>query len=110
MYKNRKHLVRCNAMVYKKIIKKNRIDWKHNGCVDFETKLDLDFIIGAEEEILNAVFTEMVKKHNTDDLRYDYVDFELIYHFPMKLKGNPVKSYLNELKKQKDIIKQKIYE
>lgn len=110
MYKNRKHLVRCNTSVEKKVVTDGKEEWKSDGFVELETKLDIDFIIGVEEEILNKAFEEMVKKHNTDDLRYVYIDFELVYHFPIKLKGNPVKTYQNEYRKQKEIFKQKLYE
>lgn len=110
MYKNRKHLVRCNTSIEKKVIVDGVQQWVSDGFVDFETKLDVSFIIKADEELLNEVFSEMVKKHNTDDLRYEFLDFELVYHFPLKLQGNPVKMYNIKLKEFTNDIKNKLYE
>ena len=110
MCKKRKHLVRCNTSIEKKVVVDGVEQWVSDGFVDFETKLDVSFIIKADEEMLNEVFSEMVKKHNTDDLRYDFIDFELVYHFPLKLQGNPVKMYNNKFKQFTNDIKNKIYE
>lgn len=110
MYENRKNLVRCNASVEKKVQIDGKQVWADNGFVEFETKLDISFILQADEELLNEVFSEMVKKHNTSDLRYEFIDFELIYHFPIKLKGNPIKQYNIMFKQFTNYIKNKIYE
>jgi len=110
MYKNRKHLVRCNTRIEKKVVVDGVEQWVRNGFVDFETKLDVSFIIKADEDMLNEVFSDMIKEHNTEDFRYEYIDFELVYHFPLKLQGNPVKMYNNKFKEFTNDIKNKIYE
>ena len=80
-----------------------------NGFIEFETKLDITFIMSSDERILNDAFQILVEKHNTTDLRYDYIDFELEYHYPLKLKGNPIIEYNKRLKEAKDNIKKVTY-
>lgn len=108
-YKNKKHLVRCSALVEHRVKINDKYEWKSNGFVDFETILDVDFVIIADEEILNEVLSQLVKKHNTDDLRYTYQDYELMYHFPIKLKGDVIKSYKSIVNRISDNIKKGIY-
>lgn len=110
MYKNRKHLVRCNTSIEKKVVVDGVEQWVSDGFVDFEINLDISFIIKVDEQMLNEVFSDMIKEHNTEDLRYEYIDFELVYHFPLKLKGNPVKIYNIKLKEFTDDVKNKLYE
>ena len=110
MYKNRKHLVRCNSAILKREVENKVEYWKSDGFIDFEVNLDIAFIMKADEEILNEVFAELVKQHDTDDFRYEYVDFELIFNFPIKLKGNPVKMYNNKFNRISNLLKQKLYE
>jgi hypothetical protein len=112
MYKKRKHLVRCRALVLRREDKntnKSKSDltnWTEEGYVDFEVDLDIIFVMGAEEDILDIAFAEMIKEHNTDDLRYKYIDFELIFNSPIKLNGNPVKTYKNKFEANaKDFVK-----
>jgi len=109
MYNNRKHLVRCNAKIEKRVIIDGKESWEYDGFIEFETKLDITFIMSSDERILNDAFQILVEKHNTTDLRYDYIDFELEYHYPLKLKGNPIIEYNKRLKEAKDNIKKVTY-
>tara|TARA_R100000951_G_scaffold102468_1_gene94585 strand:+ start:229 stop:564 length:336 start_codon:yes stop_codon:yes gene_type:complete len=110
MFENRKHLVRCNSAILKRVVENKVEYWKSDGFIDFEVNLDITFVMSADESILNEVFTELVKQHDTDDFRYEYIDFELIFNFPTKLKGNPVKTYNNKFKEFTNNIKKELYE
>lgn len=110
MFENRKHLVRCNSAILKRVVENKVEYWKSDGFIDFEVNLDIAFIMKGDEEILNEVFAELVKQHDTDDFRYEYIDFELIFNFPIKLKGNPVKTYNNKFKQLTNNIKKELYE
>ena len=110
MYKNRKHLVRCNSSILKRVVENKTEVWKSEGFIDFEVNLDITFVMSADEELLNEVFAELVRRHNTVDFRYEYIDFELIFNFPIKLKGNPVKMYNNKFNTISNFLKEKLYE
>ena len=110
MFENRKHLVRCNSAILKRVVENKTEYWKSDGFIDFEVNLDITFVMSADEELLNEVFAELVRRHNTVDFRYEYIDFELIFNFPTKLKGNPVKTYNNKFKDFTNNIKKKLYE
>lgn len=109
MYKNRKHLVRCNARIEKRIVTDGKETWEYDGFIEFETNLEMTFVMVSDEGLLNDTFKYLVEKHNTSDLRYDYVDFELEYHYPLKLKGNPAIEYNKRLKQTADNIKKITY-
>ncbi len=109
MQKNRKHLVRCNAQISKRKIVNKKETWEYDGYIEFETNLEISFIMVSDESILHNTFKALVEKHNTEDLRYDYVDFELEYNYPLKLKGNPVNEYNKRLKQTTDNIKKNTY-
>ena len=66
-------------------------------------------VIRETSAILQPLNKALVEKHNTEDLRYDYVDFELEYNYPLKLKGNPVNEYNKRLKQTTDNIKKNTY-
>ena len=109
MQKNRKHLVRCNARISKRKTVKGVDTWEYDGFIELETNLEISFIMISDESILNDTFKELVEKHNTTNLRYDYIDFELEYNYPIKLKGNPVNEYNKRLKIETENIKNNIY-
>ena len=108
-YKNKKHLVRCSALVEHRVKINDKYEWKSNGFIDFETKVDVTFMMRAEETCLDEVLSQLVKKHNTDDLRYTYQDYELVFHFPIKLKGDVIKSYKEAINQISNDIKKGIY-
>ena len=56
MYKNRKHLVRCNSAILKRVVENKVEYWKSDGFIDFEVNLDITFIMKADEVLLNEVF------------------------------------------------------
>jgi len=107
--KNTKHLVRCSALVEHRVKINDKHEWKSNGFIDFETKVDITFMMRAEETCLDEVLSQLVEKHNTDDLRYVYQDYELVFHFPIKLKGDVVKSYKDMINSISNNIKKGIY-
>ena len=89
MNKNRNHLVRCSVLVENLIKTKGGLsEWESNGYVDFETKLNIIFVMEADEEVLNKVLSKIIEKSNTEVLRYTYQNYELIYHFPIKIQAD----------------------
>jgi hypothetical protein len=104
-----KYLVKCSASIKKRFIEDGLDVWKSYGDVDFETQLDIRFIMSAEEDILNSVLDDLIKSHDTDDLRYTYQDYELVFHFPIKLKGDVIKSYKDMVNRISNNIKKRIY-
>ena len=45
-YKKRKHLLRCSALVEHRVkTNSGLLEWESDGYVDFETKIDIMFII-----------------------------------------------------------------
>jgi len=107
---NRKHLVRCNSSKLKRVVEDKKECWKSDGFIDFEVYLDIVFVMGADEELLNEVFAELVRRHNTVDFKYEYIDFELIFNPPNKLKGNPIKTYNERFEMLSNFLKKKLYE
>ena len=88
MNKNRKHLVRFSALVENLIKTKDGLsEWESNGYVDFETELDMMFLMEADEEVLIKVLSNIIQKSNTKVLRYIYQNYELVYHFPIKIQA-----------------------
>lgn len=94
-----KHLIRLNANVENKINQRCSETWVYQGTIEFEIVLDIKQILILEESVLNGVFKNMVEKQNTEYFRYTYLDFDIIYNFPKKLKqdfNKELKVYLSE--------------
>tara|TARA_R110000765_G_scaffold106078_7_gene196392 strand:- start:2553 stop:2894 length:342 start_codon:yes stop_codon:yes gene_type:complete len=108
-YKKRKHLLRCSALVEHRV-KSNGglLEWKSDGYVDFEAKIDMMFVMGAEEEVLNKVLSKIIERSNTEVLRYIYQDYELVFHFPIKLQSDIPLLYRKQYKAEIENITKEI--
>ena len=99
----KKHLLRCNAQIERKVKKDKRFEWVYDGFIEFETFVDVDFLLTHHEEVLNVALKKLVEKQNTSLVRYNYIDFDLEYHKPKKLTGNLALEYKKQLKRLKDL-------
>lgn len=73
-------------------------DWIFNGYVNFQLEVDDDFILSAQEDIINEVFYDLVSNYKRKHYRYFYENYEIMFKSSIKLKADVKKLYDKKIK------------